>query len=138
MTEQIKIDFEKTIKTSTLSDGLYKITTANGGSFITISGGAGVVASVTNCGTCTMFVGSSNLVFNQICGPGATPTANVNYYHNGSGTYPVLGDYVYSTIGCINPLAAGNYYLYTVGSQNTYIVVGSGGEVTSESNCIPQ
>ena len=125
-------------KTSTLSDGLYKITTANGGSYITISGGAGVVASVTNCGTCTMFVGSSNLVFNQICGPGATPTANVNYYHNGSGSYPVLGDYVYSTIGCINPLAAGNYYLYTVGSQNTYIVVGSGGEVTSEQNCIPQ
>jgi len=126
-------------KSTTLSNGLYKITTANGGSYITISGGAGVVASVTNCGTCTSFLGSSDLVFNQICGPGANPTANVTYYHDGSGSYPVLGDFVYTNSGCSSPLAAGNYYLYTVGSQNTYIeITGSLGEVTTESNCIPQ
>ena len=85
-----------------------------------------------------MFVGSSNLVFNQICGPGANPTANVNYYHNGSGSYPVSGDTCYDAIGCTSTLAVGNYYLYTVGATNYYIVVGAGGVVSSDTNCIPQ
>jgi hypothetical protein len=126
-------------KTITLSDGLYKITTTNGGSYITITGGSGVVASVTNCSTCTSYPSSNPLTFGAICNPGATPSIDNMYYHNGSGTYPVTGDTVYTTIGCSNPLNGGNsyFYIYSVGTNNFYIRVDSNGLVTLDSSCTP-
>tara|TARA_R110002167_G_scaffold214121_4_gene418872 strand:+ start:880 stop:2604 length:1725 start_codon:yes stop_codon:yes gene_type:complete len=126
-------------KTITLPNGLYKITTANGGSYITITGGSGVVASVTNCSTCTSYPSSTATNFGSICDPGATPTADQTYYHNGSGTYPVNGDTVYTTIGCSNPLNGGNsyFYIYSVGSNNFYIRVDSNGLVILDSSCTP-
>jgi len=126
-------------KTITLSDGLYKITTTNGGSYITITGGSGVVASVTNCNTCTSYPSSNPLSFGAICNPGATPSIDNMYYHNGSGTYPVTGDTVYTTVGCSNPLNGGNsyFYIYSVGTNNFYIRVNSSGVVILDSSCTP-
>ena len=61
------------------------------------------------------------------------------YYHNGSGTYPVTGDTVYTTIGCSNPLNGGNsyFYIYSVGTNNFYIRVNSSGVVILDSSCTP-
>lgn len=125
-------------KSSPVGNGYRLIDTSGGGQYMYITGNNGVVQSIGNCQTCTMYVSSQVSNFNQICGPGASPVANQNYYHNGSGSYPVTGDTVYSAIGCTTTLGAGYYYLYTVGQTNYYIIVNSSGVVTSDTNCIPQ
>ena len=52
-------------------------------------------------------------------------------YHNGSGTYPVAGDVVFTDSSCGEALGGGSYKM----ANNKVMVIGEGGEVTSVFEC---
>ena len=52
-------------------------------------------------------------------------------YHNGSGTYPVAGDVVFTDSSCSEALGGGFYKM----ANNKVMVIGEGGEVTSVFEC---
>ena len=57
-------------------------------------------------------------------------------YHNGSGTYPVVGDKVYSNSAGTTPLLNGKSYKYNNGGGNGgYLNIGANGVVSSLGNC---
>jgi len=73
-----------------------------------------------------------------ICNQFGTPAADQLYFHNGTGTYPIAGDVVYSNSAGTVTLNDGFYYLYTTGFQRTFIQVNGGnGVVASQGNCVP-
>lgn len=53
-------------------------------------------------------------------------------YHNGSGTYPVVGDNVFTDSSCEEPLSEGSYKM---ASGNVMVIEGESGEVTSVFSC---
>ena len=55
----------------------------------------------------------------------------ITYYHNGSGTYPVAGDNVFTDSSCDEPLSGGSYKM----ASGDIMVIGEGGEVTSTFSC---
>ena len=55
----------------------------------------------------------------------------ITYYHNGSGTYPVAGDDVFTDSSCSEALEGGSYKM----ASGSVMVIGEGGEVTSTFSC---
>jgi len=55
----------------------------------------------------------------------------ITYYHNGSGTYPVAGDDVFTDSSCSEALEGGSYKM----ANDKVMVIGEGGEVTSTFSC---
>jgi len=55
----------------------------------------------------------------------------ITYYHNGSGTYPVSGDNVFTDSSCEEPLEGGSYKM----ANDKVMVIGEDGEVTSTFSC---
>ena len=81
---------------------------------------------------CVAFLGSnrqqeSTVICNQ-------PLVNT-YYHTGSGTYPAVGDFVYSSSVCISSQAVSLTAGYYKSEATKYIRVGSSGIVTELVTC---
>jgi hypothetical protein len=55
----------------------------------------------------------------------------ITYYHNGSGTYPVGGDIVFSDSSCEEPLSEGSYKM----ASGNVMVIGEAGEVSETFSC---
>ena len=55
----------------------------------------------------------------------------ITYYHNGSGTYPVAGDDVFTDSSCSTALGEGSYKM----ASGNVMVVSEGGEVSSTFSC---
>ena len=53
------------------------------------------------------------------------------YAHNGSGTYPVSGNNVFTDSSCEEPLEGGSYKM----ANNKVMVIGEDGQVTSTFSC---
>jgi hypothetical protein len=62
-------------------------------------------------------------------------TLNQTYYHNGSGTYPVVGDNCYSNVAGTAALVPGTYRMATAGISGAKYVVGIAGAISSITNC---
>ena len=77
----------------------------------------------------TSSIPSSATLFN-VCSQ--TPT--VTYYHDGSTTYPVTGDTVYTNSNGSTYVSAG-YYKIDDGGNGLYIQVGNNGSVTLDDIC---
>lgn len=79
--------------------------------------------------TITSFSSSKNP--QTFIGTACNQSVSVTRYHNGSGTYPAVGDTIYTdSAGTINP--ANGYYR----TAFAYYYVGSGGSVTSIGPCL--
>ena len=78
----------------------------------------------------TGFTGTTTTeVFNTVC----SATGSFTYYHNGSGTYPVGGDNVYTSSNGSNFLNAG---YYKIAAANTWFrITGGTGEVSATGSC---
>ena len=91
----------------------------------------GVLLNHLVCPSCLSTPFSSSLIDSSpstICSQAITET----YYHDGTGAYPLLNDYVYSDSTLTTPLASGYYKV----STNAYIeVIGALGLVSSKGNC---
>ena len=82
----------------------------------------------------TQFTGSSGQNdFKFLCSQSTT----TNYWHNGSGPYPVVGDIVYTNAS--GTATFGPTYMRTSGSFSNYFLqfTGSAGEVGSTGSCSP-
>lgn len=55
----------------------------------------------------------------------------ITYYHNGSGTYPVAGDDVFTDSSCSTALGGGSYKM----ASGDVMVIGEGGQVSETSSC---
>jgi len=55
----------------------------------------------------------------------------ITYYHDGSGAYPVAGDYVFVDSSCEEPLSEGSYKM----ANGSVMVVAEGGEVSETFSC---
>ena len=72
---------------------------------------------------------TSTAVFNDVCSATGSATA----YHNGSGTYPVGGDNVYTASNGSSFLAGG---YYKIAANNTWFrITGGSGEVSATGSC---
>jgi len=78
----------------------------------------------------TSFSSSAVSNFSGVC----LAIANQTYYHNGSNTLPVANDTVYSNSAGTTTLSAGYYRLDPLGADK-FMIVGTGGNVTSVSDC---
>ena len=80
---------------------------------------------------CVSFSCSTNNTVDDVCNQPLSET----YYHTGSGTYPVVGDFCYSSSTCQSssavPLTAGYYKSETT----KYIRCSSNGIVTELVTC---
>ena len=145
-----------TPKTNTVPElGNFVFADANGSTYINdtsvieymnISGNVvlgirnGVVVSTGTCSPPagrTNFLASSTQTFNQICGSQAPPsTPNLSYWHDGTGSYPAVGDIVYTAQTGQALAAAGYYFLFSGGGNNHYFRINNSlGEVTESTNC---
>ena len=113
-----------------LGNGYYKLTSTT---FMQITGGSGVVASV---GTISVGIAFSS-------GRSATPAAaacadtlNQTYYHNGSsGQPPVATDVCYSDLCKTTVLGNGYYKISTAGTGTYMQITGGSGVVASVTTC---
>jgi hypothetical protein len=113
-----------------LGNGYYKLTSTT---FMQITGGSGVVASV---GTISVGIAFSS-------GRSATPAAaacadtlNQTYYHNGSsGQPPVATDVCYSDLCKTTVLGNGYYKISTAGTGTYMQITGGSGVVSAVTNC---
>ena len=55
----------------------------------------------------------------------------ITYYHNGSGTYPVAGDNVFTDSSCSQALGGGSYKM----ASGNVMVIGEGGQVSETFSC---
>ena len=55
----------------------------------------------------------------------------ITYYHNGSGTYPVPGDNVFTDSSCSEALEGGTYKM----ASGNVMVIGEGGQVSETFSC---
>ena len=80
--------------------------------------------------TLTSFtVSTTPAVFNDVCSAGGSATV----YHNGSGTYPVGGDNVYTSSNGSGFQSAG---YYKIAANNSWIrITGGTGEVSATGSC---
>ena len=62
-------------------------------------------------------------------------TLNQTYYHNGSGTYPAVGDNCYSNVAGTTAIVPGTYRMATAGISGAKYVVGLAGSISSITNC---
>ena len=86
-----------------------------------------VTGIVTASATCTSFAAGPNSNLVGVCEAIGTNT----YYHDGTSSYPIVGDIVYSAAGCSTFLAAG-YYLM---SDGNYMRIQNAGEVIEIGPC---
>jgi hypothetical protein len=77
--------------------------------------------------SCTSFT-STNVASKEACELEPEDTL----YHNGSGTYPVVGDNVFTDSSCEEPISEGSYKM---ASGNVMVIEGESGEVTSVFSC---
>ena len=84
------------------------------------------------CKVCNSPVTSFSSSIIQTSSTVCSATINQTYYHDGSGSLPVVNDIVYSNAAGSNLLAAGNYKI----SSSSYLVVNASGVVTSIGACV--
>jgi len=120
---------------SFLPSGYYKISSSQ----YIIVGSSGVVSSVNNCATLTAFlVGNGQSGTSGLC---SQLSSQATYYHDGSGTYPVVNDIVYTDSAGTSPLNGGsgtNWPYFPAGPNppaGWFRVTGSTGTVQSVSTC---
>ena len=128
-----------TYQTTVLSPGRYRITSAE---FLLV-GDNGLVESVNNCSGNTLKpLNVGNPSTSTPCGQ-FSPGAN-NYFHNGSGTYPIVGSIIYTTNSTSNPLDGGsgtNWPYFAAGVPpgtspvGWFRITGSTGTVQSINSC---
>ena len=76
--------------------------------------------------SCTSFSGSERSEE-----PCELDPSEITYYHNGSGTYPVAGDYVFTNSSCSEPPEGGSYKM----ASGNVMVIAEGGEVSETYSC---
>ena len=113
-----------TAQTGPTFSAITPITITSGAQTATTTLSGAVIAQLTSINNCTSLKSSAALA----CA--AYPGFNF-YYHDGSGTYPVQNDYIYSDAAGNNPLASGYYAIY-YGSATavTIYVTGSAGLIS--------
>ena len=122
-----------------LTSGRYRITSTE---FLLV-GSNGLVESVNNCSGNTLKpLNVGNPSTSTPCGQ-FSPGAN-NYFHNGSGTYPIVGSIIYTTNSTSNPLDGGsgtNWPYFAAGVPpgtspvGWFRITGSTGTVQSINSC---
>jgi len=75
--------------------------------------------------SCTSFSGSEQSRYACELDP------EIIYFHNGSGTYPEGGDYVFVDSSCEEPLEGGSYKM----ANNKVMEIAEGGEVSETFSC---
>lgn len=78
----------------------------------------------------TSFQASSSSTFSGVC----LAIANQTYYHNGSGTFPVANDVVYTNSSGSSTLSSGYYRFDPLGTDRN-MQIGSNGVVSSINTC---
>ena len=113
-----------TAQTGPTFSAITPITITSGAQTATTTLSGAVIAQLTSINNCTSLKSSAALA----CA--AYPGFNF-YYHDGSGTYPVQNDNIYSDAAGNNPLASGYYAIY-YGSATavTIYVTGSAGLIS--------
>lgn len=95
------------------------------------STGDGCTADPACCFGCTAFaVGGLRYNTSDAC---ASPQFT-NYYHSGTGTYPIVGDIVYSSTTCDSGTHVAQGY-YKIMNENTVMEIGTQGLVISKQTC---
>jgi len=120
-------------KSTVLGNGYYKISSSGSGTYMQITGGSGVVASVTTCVSGLEEYDSSQTSTNS---PSACfESLGTTYYHNGApGSNPTTGDYCYTTSAGTTTLPSGWYRANNIGGDIKYNI-DSFGEVTTTQFC---
>jgi len=141
------------------NDGYYALITSGSSVYKQVSGGNGTLDSstttcsacataislcastvsaddvcCTGCSTFTNFSGTANTNFNTACT--ATIVSN-NYWHNGSGTYPVAGDTVFTNVGGTTTASNGHFGIDDGGTKKIVSISGGNGVVASVATCAP-
>ena len=120
-----------------LPSGRYRTTSTE---FLLV-GSNGLVESVNNCSGNTLkpfLVGNPQSSDTNIC---SQASAQATYYHDGSGTFPVVNDIVYLFNNTNNPVDGGtgmNWPYFPagpVGPDGWFRITGSTGTVQSQTNC---
>lgn len=88
----------------------------------------------TGCSTFTNFSGTPNGTFNSVCT--ATIGSN-NYWHNGSGSYPAVGDSVFTNVGGTSTAQNGHFSIDDGGTRKVVSIAGGNGVVADVTNCAP-
>ena len=113
-----------------LGNGYYKLTSTT---FMQITGGSGVVASV---GTISVGVAFISSLVKTTSTNACAATTNQTYYHNGSsGQPPVATDVCYSDLCKTTVLGNGFYKIATTGSGIYIEITGGAGVVASVTSC---
>jgi len=112
-------------KSSVLGNGFYKIGTLANNKYMQITGGSGVVASVTTCPSALEEYDSSST---STSSPNACfESLGTTYYHDGTpGANPAVNDTCYSDSAGTTPLSSGWYRANNVGGDIKYNLNSSG------------
>tara|TARA_R100000315_G_scaffold62029_1_gene42000 strand:+ start:116 stop:715 length:600 start_codon:yes stop_codon:yes gene_type:complete len=117
-------------------DAYFVVIDGSGGTIGNNDTGGGYSGSGTGtAGTCTAYKSTAITNFNGAC----QGTLNQTYYHNGSGSLPVVGNRVYSNSGCTLTLPDGYYGIgpQSVSVPTDFIRV-TNSYVLSVTQCIEQ
>ena len=116
-------------------DAYFVVIDGSGGTIGNNDTGGGYSGSGTGGNTCTAYKSSAVTNFNGAC----LSSLNQTYYHNGSGSLPVVGNRVYSNNGCSVNLTDGYYGIgpQSVSVPTDFIRV-INGYVISVTQCIAQ
>ena len=115
-----------TAQTGPTFSAITPITITSGAQTATTTLSGAVIAQLTSINNCTSLKSSAALA----CA--AYPGFNF-YYHDGSGTYPVQNDYIYSDAAGNNPLANGYYAIYYGSATGVTIYVTGGAGLISQN-----
>lgn len=125
--------YSDSLATSALANGYYRISSTQ---YIIVSSGS--ISSINTCVTLTSFLAGAGTSGNAC----STLGSSFTYYHTGTGTYPAVGDIVYSTNSTSNPLNGGsgtNWAVFAAGPPGPPIsyfrIFGSSGQVASVGSC---
>jgi len=126
------------------SAGNYTFTKLTGGWYLLGNAGliqinsVGVMIASASCPNVLIdFQATGPTNFNSICSFGTSlPTPSTTYYHDGSGTFPVAGEKMYTNSAGTTPASAGYYYLYDAGCENVYVrITASDGTILEQTQC---
>ena len=125
--------YSDSLATSGLTNGYYRISSTQ---YIIVSSGS--VSSINTCVTLTAFLAGAGTSGNACNTLGSSFT----YYHTGTGTYPAVGDTVYSTNSTSNPLNGGsgtNWAVFAAGPPGPPVsyfrIFGGSGLVAAIGSC---
>ncbi len=131
----------------TSGSSVYKEVTGNAGSMPSSTTTCGACATAislckgtsaddvccTGCATFTNFSATTNGNFNAVC---TATIGNNNFWHNGSGTYPVAGDTVFTNSG--GTTTASNGHIGILDTDRKIVsIAGGNGVVASVAVCAP-